>query len=196
VVGTRAAALFLLFGLIAAACEGRAFEPTSSTRDIEAVSRHTAAERADAQATIPSRPTTDAVGADGDDVSVATNLTLATGFGVTKIQTGSVGSTQSIVIGNGDASGVVVHDQTTSVAQISVGGASVSVVSHLSESSSVSLTSSATASDGSSVVNLSVATGSGSVNRTVRVDGAGKFVLRVTAEGDGVPVIQVEEVGP
>jgi hypothetical protein len=196
VVGTRAAALFLLFGLIAAACEGRAFESPSSAGDIESVSRHTAAERADAQATIPSRPTTDAVGTDGDDVGVATNLNLATAFGVTNIQAGSVGLTQSIAIGNGGVAGLVVSEQTASVTHISVGAASVSVVSHLSGSSSFSVSSSSTASDGSSVVNLSVTTGSGSVNRTFRFDGAGKFVLRVTAEGDGVPVIQVEEVGP
>jgi hypothetical protein len=195
VVGKRAAALFLFFGLIAAACEGRASQSTSVAVDIEAVSRHAAMERLRAQADAPPKLTTDTVAADGDDVRVATNLNQVTSFGVTKLQAGSAGSALNVST-TANTGSVVVGDQLTNVARVAVGGSTVSVISNLSSSSNVSVTSSSSVSDGSSVVTVSVATGSGSVNRTLRFDGVRKFVLRVTAEADGVPVIQVEEVGP
>jgi hypothetical protein len=182
VVGRRAVALILLFGLIATACASRAAEPGTASGDQTA-------------------------GANGDSVSVAVSVNQATNVNVvessTTIQIGSVGSAQNVVIGTSGGSAVVAGDQMANgvdgaagVDGISVTGASVSVVSNVSAGSSVSVTGSASSADGSSVVNVSVTTGSGSVSRTVRFDKAGRFVLRVTADGDGVPVIQVEEVGP
>jgi hypothetical protein len=191
VVGTRAAVLFLIFGLIAAACTSSIDVPANAPADAQTVGQDTAAGSADTNASAK-QPT----GADGDDVSVATNLNVVHTAGGTTVQTGSAGSALNISVGNQVGNAVVAGDQTANSADISVAGASVSVVSNVAASSSVSVTSSSTSSDGSSVVNVSVTTGSGSVNRTVRFDGAGRFVLRVTAGDDGLPVIQVEEVGP
>jgi hypothetical protein len=180
VVGRRAAALILVFGLIATACASRAAEPGRGDQ---------------------------AAGANGDSGNVAVSLNQATNLNLvessTTIQIGSAGTAQNVVIGTRGGSAVVAGDQTANgvngaagVDGISVAGSSVSVISNVSAGSSVSVTGGASSSDGSSTVNVSVTTGSGSVSRTVRFDKVGRFVLRVTADGDGLPVIQVEEVGP
>jgi hypothetical protein len=180
-VGRRAVAALVLFGIIAAACAIRLSSPVPIPAEVEG--RRVG-------------PTSDPAPA---NVSVNTDVNAAANRAETKILTGTVGSTQNIVVGTQSSSVVVSGEQTANgadIADIAVSGSNVSVVSHVSGSSSVSVTASATTSGSSSVVNVSVTTASGSVNRTVRLDKEGRFVLRVTAGDDGLPVIQVEEVGP
>jgi hypothetical protein len=180
-VGRRAVAALVLFGILATACAVRPSAPAAIPAEVEGL---TAA------------PTSDPAPA---NVNVNTDVNGTANRADTKIVTGRVGSTQNIVVGTRSGSVVVTGDQNASggdIADITVNGSNVSVVSHVSGSSSVSVTASATSSGSSSVVNVSVTTGSGSVNRTVRLEKDGRFVLRVTAGDDGLPVIKVEEVGP